>query len=112
MTAHILALTHGALGLKFACAIFLVPMFAALIDKRTPWRHYFLWPLVAVPMLLVVFLIFMLLFRWLPGADSAVVGILRIVVVLVLFPWFGYHCGKALVAGDLPAATIHRRGAI
>jgi len=38
--------------------------------------------------MLIALLIFALLFHWLPGADTAVVGILRILVALVLFPWF------------------------
>lgn len=112
MAAHILALTHGRLGFELAYVIVLVAMLAALIRKRASWTKYLVSPLLAVPMMLTAVLIFALLFFWLPGAGTAVVGILRILVALLLFPLLGYSCGEALAEGVLPAPAKHRRGAI
>jgi hypothetical protein len=112
VTAHILALTHGLLGFKLASVIFLVPMLVGHIRHRASLKHYFLWPLVAAPVMLIALLIFALLFHWLPGADTAVVGILRILVALVLFPYFGYCCGASAGQGERPPVPKHRRGAI
>jgi hypothetical protein len=112
MTAHILALTHGLLGFKLASVIFLVPMLVGLIRVRASLRHYLLFPLVAAPVMLIALLIFALLFHWLPGADTAVVGILRILVALVLFPYLGYCCGASAGQGERPPVPQHRRGAI
>jgi hypothetical protein len=62
--------------------------------------------------MLIALLIYALLVHWLPGADTAVVGILRILVALVLFPWFGYRCGASGAQGEPPSVPQHRRGAI
>jgi Type IV secretion-system coupling protein DNA-binding domain len=111
MAAHLLALTHGLLGLKLACVIFLVPMLVGLIRQRASLRHYLLFPLVAAPAMLITLLIYALLFHWLPGADTAMIGILRILVALVLFPFLGY-CSGASANRDAPPAPQYRRGAI
>src|SRR5260370_27123704 len=109
MAAHILALTHGLLGFKLACVIFLVPMLVGLIRQRASLRHFLLWPLVAAPVMLIALLIFALLFHWLPGADTAMVGILRILVALMLFPFFGYCCGAAASHFTTTTLTKHQQ---
>src|SRR5260370_11818559 len=103
MAAHILALTHGLLGFKLACVIFLVPMLVGLIRQRASLRHYLLWPLVAAPVMLIALLIFPLLFHWLPGADTAMVGILLILSALVLLPLFAYCCVASARQAHLPS---------
>jgi Type IV secretion-system coupling protein DNA-binding domain len=112
MTAHILALTHGFLGFKLAYVLVLVSMLAALIRKRAYWMAYLVWWLLAVPIVLTALLIFALLFLWLPGEGTAIVGILRVLVALLLFPLLGYWCGEWLGGGVPPAFPEHRRGAI
>ena len=112
MTVHILALTHGFLGFELAYVITLGSMLAGLIRNRAPWTSYFAWPWMAVVMMLVTVLIFWLLLFWLPGANTAVVGILRILVALVLFPVLGYSCGESLAQEKSSAPPQHRRGAI
>lgn len=112
MTAHILALTHGLLGFKLAYVIILGSMLVSLIRNRAPWTRYFAWPWMAVVLMLIAVLIFSLLFFWLPGADTAIVGILRILVAMVMFPPLGYACGESLAEGEPLAPPKHRRGAI
>src|ERR1700677_1156045 len=112
MTAHILALTHGFLGFQLAYVIILGSMLIGLIRNRAPWTRYFSWPLMAVVMMLITVVIFSLLFFWLPGADTAIIGILRILVALVLFPFLGYVCGEAYAEDEPSAPPKHRRGAI
>ena len=112
MTAHILALTHGLLGFELAYVIILGSMLVSLIRNRAPWTRYFAWPWMAVVLMLIAVLIFSLLFFWLPGADTAIVGILRILVAMVMFPPLGYACGESLAEGEPLAPPKHRRGAI
>ena len=96
MTAHILALTHGFLGFGLGFLLIAVSTYAGLIRHRAPWRDYFLWPLPGIGIMLLCVLIFWFLFAWLPGEGTAVVGILRILVGLVLFLSFGYTMGETL----------------
>jgi hypothetical protein len=113
MTAHILALTHGFLGFGLGFLLIAVSTYAGLIRHRAPWRDYFLWPLPGIGIMLLCVLIFWFLFAWLPGEGTAVVGILRILVGLVLFLSFGYTMGETLATmeeGSPPPK--HRRGAI
>jgi hypothetical protein len=113
MTAHLLALTHGFLGFELGFLLVAVSTYAGLIRFRAHWSHYFLWPLPGIGVMLLGALILWLLFGWLPGAGTAVVGILRILVGLVLFTAFGYSLGEALATrDDRSALPKHRRGAI
>ena len=112
MTAHILALTHGFLGFELAFALMAVSTYAGLIRHRAHWTHYYRWPLPGIVIMLICALIFWLLFGWMPGADTAIVGILRILVGLVLFPLFGYTLGETLAEDEASPPPEHRRGTV
>jgi len=113
MTAHLLALTHGFLGFEIGFLLIAVSTYAGLIRFRAHWTQYFLWPLPGILVMLLCVVIFWVLFGWLPGAGTAAVGILRILVGLVLFPSFGYMLGEGLATEDERSPPPkHRRGAI
>jgi len=112
MSGPIQSFAEGSRGLALAYSLVLVPMLAALIRSRAPWRNLVLAPILAVPVMLAIGVALALISPVLRGAGLASGGLLRLLLGIAAAAATGYGIGRLLASRAAILGPLHRRGAI